>query len=105
MAKPIIMTIDDEPQVLNAISRDLQVHYQNDYRIVKASSGEEALEAVQEFKRRNDSIALLLADQRMPSMSGVEFLGEAMNLYPETKNHEAVGFHIAFLFYRMDTLR
>ena len=85
MAKPVIMTIDDEPHVLNAIARDLQARYQKDYRIVKASSGEEALEAVQEFKRRNDSIALLLADQRMPSMSGVEFLQEAMKLYPETK--------------------
>ena len=53
MAKPIIMTIDDEPHVLNAIARDLQAHYQKDYRIVKASSGAEALEAVREFKRRN----------------------------------------------------
>jgi thioredoxin reductase (NADPH) len=85
MPKPIIMTIDDEPHVLNAIARDLQAHYQSDYRIVKASSGAEALEAVQEFKRRNDSIALLLADQRMPSMSGVEFLEEAIKLYPESK--------------------
>ena len=85
MAKPIIMTIDDEPHVLNAIARDLQAHYQNDYRIVKAGSGIDALETVQEFKRRNDPIALLLADQRMPSMSGVEFLEEAIKLYPETK--------------------
>jgi thioredoxin reductase (NADPH) len=85
MAKPIIMTIDDEQHVLNAIARDLQAHYQSDYRIVKASSGSDALEAVQEFKRRNDSIALFLADQRMPSMSGVEFLEEAIKLYPETK--------------------
>jgi len=85
MAKPIIMTIDDEPHVLNAIARDLQVHYQDDYRIVKACSGSEALEAVQEFKRRNDSIALFLADQRMPSMSGTEFLEDALKLYPETK--------------------
>ena len=85
MTKPILMTVDDEPHVLNAIARDLQAHYQSDYRIVKASSGAEALEAVQEFKRRNDSIALFLADQRMPSMSGVEFLVEAMKLYPETK--------------------
>jgi len=85
MAKPIIMTIDDEQPVLNAIARDLQAHYQSDYRIVKASSGPDALEAVQEFKRRNDSIALFLADQRMPSMSGVEFLEEAIKLYPETK--------------------
>jgi thioredoxin reductase (NADPH) len=85
MAKPIIMTIDDEPHVLNAIARDLQTHYQSEYRIVKASSGTEALEAVQEFKRRDDPIALLLADQRMPEMSGVEFLEEAIKLYPETK--------------------
>ncbi len=85
MAKPIIMTIDDEPHVLNAIARDLQAHYQKDYRIVKASSGDEALETVQEFKRRNDPIALFLADQRMPSISGVEFLEQAIKLYPETK--------------------
>ena len=85
MAKPIIMTIDDEPHVLNAIARDLQAHYQSRYRIVKASSGPDALETVREFKRRNHPIALLLADQRMPSMSGVEFLEEAIKLYPETK--------------------
>jgi thioredoxin reductase (NADPH) len=85
MAKPIILAIDDEPHVLNAIARDLQARYQNDYRIVKAGSGGEALEAVQEFKRRNDPIALFLADQRMPAMSGVEFLAEAIKLYPETK--------------------
>jgi len=85
MAKQIIMTVDDEPHVLNAIARDLQAHYQSDYRIVKASSGPDALEAVQEFKRRGDPIALFLADQRMPSMSGVEFLEEAIKLYPESK--------------------
>ena len=85
MAKPIIITIDDEPHVLNAIARDLQSQYRSDYRIVKAGSGEEALETVQEFKRRNDPIALFLVDQRMPSMSGVEFLEEAIKLYPETK--------------------
>jgi thioredoxin reductase (NADPH) len=85
MAKPIIMTIDDEPHVLNAIARDLQSHYQRDFRIVKASTGTDALETVQEFKRRNDPIALFLVDQRMPAMSGVEFLEEAIKLYPETK--------------------
>ena len=85
MAKPIIMTIDDEPHVLNAIARDLQAHYQSGYRIVKAASGNEALETVQEFKRRNVPIALLVADQRMPGMSGIEFLEEAIKLYPETK--------------------
>ena len=64
MAKPIIMTIDDEPHVLNAIARDLQAHYQSDYRIVKASSRTEALEAVNEFKRRNDAISLFLRLRR-----------------------------------------
>ena len=85
MAKPIIMTVDDEPHVLNAIARDLQAHYQKDYRIVKAGSGDEALEAVREFKKRNDLVALFLVDQRMPTMSGVEFLQDAIKLYAEAK--------------------
>jgi thioredoxin reductase (NADPH) len=85
MSKPVIMTIDDEPHVLNAIARDLQVHYQKDYRIVKAASGNEALEAVEAFKQRNDPVALFVVDQRMPSMSGIEFLKEALKLYPDTK--------------------
>lgn len=85
MAKPILMTIDDEPHVLNAIARDLLAHYKSDYQIVKASSGAEAVEAVQEFKRRNSPVALFLVDQRMPAMSGVEFLAEAIKLYPESK--------------------
>jgi thioredoxin reductase (NADPH) len=85
MAKPIIMTIDDEPHVLNAVARDLQAHYREHYRIVKAASGNEGLEAVQTLKRRNDPVALFLVDQRMPGMSGVEFLAEALKLYPEAK--------------------
>ena len=85
MAKPIVMTIDDEPHVLNAIARDLQGRYQKDYQIVKASSGAEALETVQEFKRRNTPVSLFLVDQRMPVMSGIEFLAEAIKLYPESK--------------------
>jgi thioredoxin reductase (NADPH) len=85
MAKPIILTVDDEPQVLNAIGRDLRRHYRGEYRIVKAASGTEALDAVRQFKRRNTPIALFLADQRMPTMSGTEFLAEARMLYPETR--------------------
>jgi thioredoxin reductase (NADPH) len=85
MGKPIIMTIDDEPHVLNAIARDLQARYQKEYRIVKVSSGEEALETVEEYKRRGEPIALFLVDQRMPSMSGVEFLTQALKHYPDTK--------------------
>ena len=79
------MTIDDEPQVLNAVARDLQSHYRSDYRIVKAGSGAEALETVQEFKRRNVPVALFLVDQRMPAMSGIEFIGEAIKLYPDAR--------------------
>jgi len=85
MAKPIILTVDDELQVLNAVERDLRRHYRGDYRIIKATSGVEALEAVRELKRRNAPIALFLADQRMPVMSGTEFLTEARKLYPEAR--------------------
>ncbi|HSF83290.1 MAG TPA: FAD-dependent oxidoreductase [Anaerolineales bacterium] len=85
MAKPIIVTVDDEPQVLNAIERDLRQHYRSEYRIVKAGSGAEALQAVQEFKKRNAPVALFLADQRMPEMSGTEFLSQAVKYYPEAR--------------------
>lgn len=85
MNKPIIIAIDDESQVLNAVVRDLQAQYQNDYQIMRATSGQEALEAVHELKRRNMAIALFLVDQRMPAMTGIEFLAEAAKLYPETK--------------------
>lgn len=83
MAKPIILSVDDEPQVLNAIQRDLRRHYRGEYRIVKANSGSDALEAVKQFKQRNDPVALFLVDQRMPQMTGTEFLGEAIKLYPD----------------------
>jgi thioredoxin reductase (NADPH) len=85
MAKPIILTVDDEPQVLNAVERDLRQHYRGNYRIVKAGSGAEALETIQRLKQRNAPVALLLADQRMPAMSGTEFLAEARRLYPEAR--------------------
>ncbi len=85
MAKPIIMTIDDEPQVLNAIERDLRRHYAADYRIIKAGSGEDALSVVRRLKERNDSIAVFLVDQRMPNVSGTEFLTQAIKLYPDSR--------------------
>ena len=85
MTKPVIMTIDDELHVLNAIARDLNAYYRDEYRIVKAGSGAEALEAVEEFKRRNTPVALFLADQRMPAMTGVEFLEAAIKHYPNAK--------------------
>jgi thioredoxin reductase (NADPH) len=85
MTKPIILAVDDELQVLNAVDRDLRRHYRGDYRIVKAASGAEALEAVRQLKARNAPIALFLADQRMPAMSGTEFLAEVRKLYPEAR--------------------
>ena len=85
MAKPVILTLDDEVQVLNAIERDLRTRYGKDYRIVKATSPTLALEALEQLKKRNDQVALLLVDQRMPEMEGTEFLRQAMRLYPEAK--------------------
>lgn len=85
MAKPIIMTVDDEPQVLNAIERDLRQHFHGDYRIIKAGSGTEALDAVRKLKQRNDPIALFLADQRMPDISGTDFLRDAIKYYPDAR--------------------
>lgn len=85
MAKPVIVTVDDEPQVLNAVNRDLRQHYKGDYRIIRASSGEEALETVRQLKQRNEMVALFLSDQRMPGMSGTQFLSEAMILYPQAR--------------------
>jgi thioredoxin reductase (NADPH) len=85
MSKPVLMIVDDEAQVLNAVERDLRSHYHGDYRIVKASSGAEALETVSQLHRRQDPLALFLVDQRMPSMTGTEFLSEAKKIYPEAR--------------------
>jgi len=85
MPKPIILIVDDEEQVRNAVERDLARNYRKDYRVLKASSGAEALETVRRLKQRNDVIALFLVDQRMPEMSGTEFLAEARAEYPEAR--------------------
>ncbi len=85
VAKPVILAVDDEPHVLNAVARDLLSHFQRDYRIVKAASGAEALEVVESLQIRGDAIALFLVDQRMPSMTGVEFLEAATTLSPDSK--------------------
>ncbi len=83
MPEPVILILDDELQVLNAVERDLRKHYRTDYRIVKATSGREALEALRKLKQRNAPVALFLVDQRMPEMSGTDFLAEAIKLYPQ----------------------
>jgi thioredoxin reductase (NADPH) len=85
MSKPVLLTVDDDPEVLNAIERDLRVHFRADYRVVKASSGAEALDAVQQLKQRGSQIALFLVDERMPNMTGTQFLGEAIKIYPDAR--------------------
>ena len=85
MSKPIILTVDDEEQVRNAVERDLKRHFRKEYRVIKAGSGAEALESVHRLKQRDDAIALFLVDQRMPEMSGTEFLAEARGIYPEAR--------------------
>jgi len=85
MSKPVLLTVDDDPEVLNAIERDLRVHFRAHYRVVKASSGAEALDAVQQLKQRGSQIALFLVDERMPNMTGTQFLGEAIKIYPDAR--------------------
>jgi len=85
MPKPVIWTVDDDPDVLRAVERDLRRKYGDRYRVISADSGASALEATKQLKLRNEPVALFLVDQRMPRMSGVEFLEKAIELYPEAK--------------------
>jgi len=85
MAKPVIWTVDDDADVLRAVERDLRRQYGDRYRVISADSGTSALEAVRQLKLRNEPVALFLVDQRMPRMSGVEFLEKAIEFYPEAK--------------------
>jgi thioredoxin reductase (NADPH) len=80
--KPVLLTVDDDPGVSRAVARDLRRRYGRDYRVVRAESGPQALEALREIKLRGDAVAVLLADYRMPEMSGLEFLEQAMDLFP-----------------------
>jgi thioredoxin reductase (NADPH) len=85
MAKPILVSVDDDSDVLRAIERDLRSKYGAEYRVIGSDSPEGALTLLKQLKVRNDSVALLLADQRMPHMDGVSFLQEAMQIFPEAK--------------------
>jgi len=85
MAKAVILTVDDEPDVLNAVERDLRSHFRSEYRIVKAGSPQQALDTARLLKERDQPIALFLVDERMPAMSGTEFLTEAKRLHPEAR--------------------
>lgn len=83
--KPVLLTLDDDPQVLLAIERDLRQHYGKRFRVLRAESGVKALAIVKQLKLRNKILSLLLVDQRMPQMTGVEFLEQAMTIFPEAK--------------------
>jgi thioredoxin reductase (NADPH) len=85
MPKPVLLTVDDDPEVLRAIERDLRSRYADRYRIMRANSGSAGLNTLRELKARNNPVALLLADQRMPQMDGVNFLSEAMEMHPLAK--------------------
>jgi thioredoxin reductase (NADPH) len=85
MGKPILLSVDDDADVLRAIERDLRSQYGADYRVIGSDSPEQALDILKQLKVRNDSVALLLADQRMPRMNGVEFLQEGMRVFPDAK--------------------
>jgi thioredoxin reductase (NADPH) len=82
VARPAILTVDDDPSVSRAVARDLRRQYGEGYRVVRAESGPQALEALKEIKLRGEQVAVLLADYRMPQMSGIEFLEQAMDLFP-----------------------
>ncbi|HET7271240.1 MAG TPA: FAD-dependent oxidoreductase [Rubrobacter sp.] len=83
--KPVILAVDDEPTVLSAVARDLRREYGERYRVMRADSGAAALEVTQQLKLRNVPVALFLVDQRMPLMSGVEFLERAIEIFPDAR--------------------
>ncbi len=84
-ARTAILTVDDDPAVSRAVARDLRRRYGSEYRIIRAESGSQALDALRELRLRGDMVALILADYRMPNMTGIEFLEEAMDLFPDAR--------------------
>src|SRR5665213_1136342 len=85
MARPILLAVDDDVNVLEAVVQDLRRHYGADYRIMRAASGQAALDTLTQVKAREEPVALILSDQRMPGMTGVEFLERSREIYPEAK--------------------
>ncbi|MGI8797865.1 MAG: FAD-dependent oxidoreductase [Pseudonocardia sp.] len=85
MGKPVLLTVDDDPGVSRAVARDLRRRYGEDYRIVRADSAQDALEALREIKLRGQLVAAMLADYRMPEVNGIEFLEQAMDLFPRAR--------------------
>jgi thioredoxin reductase (NADPH) len=85
MGKPVILAVDDDVSVLEMVVQDLRRQYGANYRIQRAASGQAALDTCDQLKKRGDTVALFVSDQRMPGMSGVEFLGKAMEIFPKAK--------------------
>jgi thioredoxin reductase (NADPH) len=83
--KPILLTVDDDPDVLRAVERDLRRQYSKEYRVLRADAGATALDTLRQVKERDEPVALFLADQRMPHMTGVEFLEQARTIFPDAK--------------------
>jgi len=84
--KPVIITIDDDPQVLRAVERDLISKYAKDYSVLKAMSGMEALGILSKLQARNNTVALFLVDQRMPELTGTQFIAKAKEIFPEARS-------------------
>ena len=85
MDKPVLLSVDDDPGVSRAVARDLRRRYGEDFRVLRATSAAEGLEALRELKVRGDAVAVLLADYRMPQVNGIEFLEQAMDLFPRAR--------------------
>ena len=85
VTRPVLMTVDDDPGVSRSVARDLRRRYGQDYRIVRAESGSEALEALRELMLRGEQVVAILADYRMPQMNGIEFLEQAMDVVPHAR--------------------
>src|SRR5580658_10198918 len=85
MAKPVLLAVDDDVSVLEAVVQDLRRQYGQEYRILRAASGQAALDISKQLLERKESIALILSDQRMPGMTGVEFLEKVIKIFPDAK--------------------
>ncbi|MDF2760478.1 MAG: response regulator receiver protein, partial [Thermomicrobiales bacterium] len=83
--KPIILTVDDDTEVLQAIARDVRRGFGEHFRVIRAESGDRALDVLRQLRLANESVALMLVDQRMPGLSGIEMLAEAKQLFPDAK--------------------
>src|SRR3974390_2756277 len=85
MARPILLAVDDDVNVLEAVVQDLRREYGAEYRVMRAASGQAALDTLTQLKARREPVALLLSDQRMPGMTGVDFLERSRETYPDSR--------------------